>query len=139
MSFPGWFVVQSGVTSGEPVDGPPADALPPPAAGDSAEAAAEQSCRLTPPRASEWACEGKCPDGGATPSVQLSKLKPNTWTRLRVRAGNGFGWGAWSEPVQYLTDKGGCSLDGSILGADGIEGAYPEVPHKPRAAPAPRA
>ncbi len=125
--FPGWFVVQSGEASGAPVAGPKAEDIPGPTSSKTNAARADNACRLGKPQAAGWTCVGAC-SGGASPSVRVGGLKPDTWHRLSVRAGNALGWGEWSAPVQYKTAEGSCEVKGLLDGgSEGLTDAYDEV------------
>ena len=61
------------------------------------------------------------------PGIEVRRLRPNTWHRLRVRGMNTFGWGAWSDPVQVMTQKGTCELDALLYGPKGLGVTYDGV------------
>ena len=97
MSFPGFFTMQSGVASGMAVAGPSIASVPIAKDDGTTASAAQAADALAPPVATHWNCVGACgADAQMKPSVTLGALKADSWQRVRIRAGNGFGWGAWS-------------------------------------------
>ena len=127
MSFPGFSRSRGGVGDG---GGGAVDRTVPIAKDDGTTASAARAAdALAPPVATHWNCVGACgADAQMKPSVTLGALKADSWQRVRIRAGNGFGWGAWSEPVQYKTDRGGAAdLAAYLFGAGGIDGLYAQI------------
>ena len=87
----------------------------------------EQSLPPPPPTASPW--QTLVATSGAL-TASLRELVPSTIYEVRVRAGNGAGWGEWSDSKTFettgLPEGGACLQDDAPCGMDG-SGRFADV------------